>query len=352
MSALTAHRVSSALMMAVMTALIKPAWAISETSYADDYRRLVLPYYETGITSSFVGVAGAKISYRVFDRGPDTPAVIVLPGYSEPYRKYAEWIYDLGSRGYSIYIMDHRGQGASDRLTPLHDLGHVASFNDFVTDLETFMSTVVLARHHTRLHLLAHSMGGAIATLYLAKHPGVVASAVLSAPMFEINTGGTPEAVAYYFSMWKAFIGHGWDPIDGPDKYQFDPAATMEQMQLMSSAVRWAASREIIRDDPRLALGGVSYGWLYAALKATSAIETLGAAVETPIVIFKAGRDSTVRTEKYDRFCSFKPTTCTVASAPFADARHEILQERDAIRDEALALVLRQFAFAPRRGAP
>jgi lysophospholipase len=323
--------------------LASPVLAIPEGNFAADYARLVIPYYETGVTGDFVGKGAVGISYRVFDRGPDAPAIVILPGRSEPYRKYAELIYDLGSRGYSIFIMDHRGQGASDRLTPLHDLGHVDDFNDYVVDIETFLNDVVLPRTHTKLFLLALSMGGAIGALYVSRHPKVFAAVVLSSPMFEINTGDKSATYAYFGSWWKVFAGAARYPVDGMDKYQYDPTLTVDQSEVTSSQARWDMYRQIIRDNPQLALGGVSYGWLYAALTATANIDQLGSTLEAPVVILEAGRDQIVKTGKYRWYCSHRPNQCTVIAAPFVDAQHEILQERDELREKALDLIVSRF---------
>lgn len=323
--------------------LAAPALAISERTFAVDYAERVVPYYDNGVGGRFAGSGGVSIAYRLFDRGPATPAIVLLPGYSEPARKYAELIYDLGARGYSIYIMDHRGQGASDRLTPLHDLGHIDDFSYLVADFETFMASVVLPGGHPRLYLLAHSMGAAVGTLYLANHPTVFRAAVFSSPMFRIDTHDTSELYAYLGSLWKVWTGAGQEPVDGPQRYRFDPSRTVAESNVTSSGARWQEHLQIIRDDPRLALGGVSYGWLNQAMRATRGIDRLGARLRIPVVVLKAGRDTIVHTEADDSFCRRSPAPCTVASAPFADARHEILQERDAIRDEAIAIVLATF---------
>ena len=337
------HVGTFAIQLCVALLFANRAMAIGEKDFAADYARLVVPYYEAGVSSTFVGKGEVRISYRVFDRGAESPAIVILPGQSEPYRKYAELIYDLGSRGYSIYIMDHRGQGFNDRPTPLHDLSHVDDFNDYVADVEIFMDKVVLAGKHTKLFLLAHSMGGAIGGLYLSKHPKAFAAVVLSSPMFEINTHDTSWTYAYFGSLWKVLTGDARYPVDGMDKYQYDPTRTVDQSRVTSSKARWDENRQIIHDSPELAVGGVSYGWLNTALTATADIDQLGSLLKVPLVIFKAGRDDIVRTEIYDSYCTRRRALCSVVSTPFVDAQHEILQERDEIRDHAIDLIVTQF---------
>jgi hypothetical protein len=50
-----------------------------------------------------------------------------------------------------------------------------------------------------------------------------------------------------------------------------------------------------------------------------------------------------VKTGKYRWYCSHRPNLCTVIAAPFVDAQHEILQERDELREKALDLIVSRF---------
>jgi lysophospholipase len=330
------------LMFALMAAA--PAQAISEKDFAADYARLVMPYYAAGVAGTFAGRRGVPIAYRVFDRGVGSPAIVILPGRTEPFRRYAELVYDLGTRGYSVFVMDHRGQGASGRLTPLHDLSHVDDFEDYVDDLATFVDRVVTPRRHGKLFVLAHSMGGAVAALYLARHPRVFAAAVLVSPMFSLNLHGTNMAFAFYASLWKVLTGSAAYPVDGMDGYRYNPNLTLEQAKVTSSPARFAVFGQSVREDPNLACGGISYGWLHAAFIADDEIEAFGArGITTPVTIFKAGKDILVNTGAFDAYCAPRRALCTVVSEPFREAFHEILQERDEIRDKALDLIVAWF---------
>ncbi|GAL05664.1 lysophospholipase L2 [Photobacterium aphoticum] len=113
-------------------------------------------------------------------------AIVVVNGRIESYWKYQELFYDLFQQGYDIYALDHRGQGVSGRLAADTELGHVEQFSDYVTDLTTFYTEVVAPKNYRHRHLLAHSMGGTIASLFLAAFPDTLTSAVLSAPMHGI----------------------------------------------------------------------------------------------------------------------------------------------------------------------
>jgi lysophospholipase len=87
--------------------------------------------------------------------------LIISPGQTESSLKYAEVLYDLKDLGYSIYIIDHRGQGLSDRTLPGTTLSHVNRFKDYVDDFTTFVKDVVHPENYRHSVIIAHSMGGA-----------------------------------------------------------------------------------------------------------------------------------------------------------------------------------------------
>ncbi len=108
------------------------------------------------------------------------------PGRIESYVKYAELAYDLFHCGYDVVIIDHRGQGRSGRLLADTHRGHVVNFSDYVDDLAAFWQQDVQPGPWRKRYILAHSMGGAIATLFLQRQPQAFHAAVFCAPMFGI----------------------------------------------------------------------------------------------------------------------------------------------------------------------
>jgi lysophospholipase len=70
----------------------------------------------------------------------DSPAssrgtVCVFTGRGEFIEKYFETVRDLRKRGFTVAMMDWRGQGHSSRQLPDPRKGHVESFSDFEIDL-------------------------------------------------------------------------------------------------------------------------------------------------------------------------------------------------------------------------
>lgn len=96
-------------------------------------------------------------------------------------------INELSRKDYDVYAYDHRGQGASGRLNNDSELGYVICFNDYVSDLHSFITNVFGKQTYRQRFLLAHSIGGAVATLYLEHYQTHFNAVVLNAPMFGIN---------------------------------------------------------------------------------------------------------------------------------------------------------------------
>ena len=108
------------------------------------------------------------------------------PGAAEFIEKYFETVRDLQQRGFAVATMDWRGQGHSSRQLPDPRKGHVASFQDFEIDVETFMQRVVRADCPPPYYALAHSMGGAV--MLRVAHSGKrwFERMVLAAPLIDL----------------------------------------------------------------------------------------------------------------------------------------------------------------------
>src|SRR5206468_10188549 len=69
---------------------------------------------------------------------------------------------DLRARGFAVAMIDWRGQGLSQRLLRNPRKGYVRSFNDYISDVETFIHEVVLPDCPPPVFALGHSMGAAV----------------------------------------------------------------------------------------------------------------------------------------------------------------------------------------------
>ena len=96
--------------------------------------------------------------------------VVLLQGRAECIEKYKETAGDLLDRGFAVYALDWRGQGGSGRVLGDSRKGHVADYDDYLSDFELFLERRVLPEAPRPILVLAHSMGGHIVLRHRAEH--------------------------------------------------------------------------------------------------------------------------------------------------------------------------------------
>jgi lysophospholipase len=278
---------------------------------------------------------------------------MLLPGRTEPFAKYCELLDDLRQAGVTVYAMDLRGQGWSDRLTADPQKGHVDKFDDYVADAEIFHDTVVAAAHHAKTVLFGHSTGGAVGTLYLMRHPGEFDAAVLHSPMHQINTAPYWEWVAEAIadSMRLAGMGDHY----APGKSGYDENAVFADNGCEHSHARWTAMRGLMARFPELKIGGPTASWVYESIEATEHIRSGAKAIKTPFLLLQSRQDEVVVTSGQDQVCKAAGGLCSKitfgdpslstsacdqslkngdAATASRCAGHELLIERDGIRGQ------------------
>lgn len=317
-------------------------WAVEEARLADSFAREVLPFYQQEVAvGSFAGQGGVPIRYAKYEVADEHGALVIVNGRTEYLLKYAELLFDLRQSGYSLYLMDHRGQGFSGRMLANPEKGHVGSYTDYVADLKTFVDTVVNKTPHRHRAILAHSMGGTISILYSLQYAKDFERMVLCAPMLEIDTGLLPRWLG-----WPLLRLLNWGV--GPESYflggkGYDPLKSFAANDLTASAPRFLLQKRLVAQEPPVALGSPTNGWLLESYKAMAAVAAQAGKVTVPILLLQAGQDKVVRAEGQDAFCRQAPH-CQERVIP--GARHELLMERDAIRTQTIAALL---GFLPAR---
>lgn len=311
-----------------------PSWG-DEADLPRAHDAEILPYFLAGAFGSFVGEDGIEIAYVSFAAAEPVAKLVILNGRTESLVKYAELVYSLRESGYSLYLMDHRGQGFSGRMLDDPERGHVDDFDDYVTDLTTFIDTVV-GREDGPLFALAHSMGGAILTQYVLDNPEVFVAISASAPMYKINSSPFPEPVALALAQTVSMVmPHGYALMQKP----FDPDKTFEQNRVTHSRARFRVNRDLL-DEAEFAtarMGGATWKWVREAIWASISMRRDADELETPTLVMQAEADKVVVPDAQTKFCDKTPR-CTRVS--FAGAYHELLMETDEIRDRAITWTL------------
>ena len=311
--------------------------AIPEKDYAQIYASKVNPFLTSGERFSFLSEDGATRLQAIRFLHPDAKGtIVVVNGSTESCLKYGELFYDLYLQGYNITSYDHRGQGLSPHFVLSNSqIDQIDDFNLYAADLNKFVRNEMPRGGSQNLYLLAHSMGGAVAIDYLQRYPSPFRAVVLSAPMIRINTAPYPEWLARLVMQFLHVAGQGNNYA--PGKHDRDPNEAFEANKITSSKARWQEINCIWNAHPEAVLGGPSNEWVRQALEQTCKIRKQATAVGTPTLILQAGDDEFV----------INPSSAELQrmfSSPkrlfFEDSKHEILMEKDMIRDAAMKATL------------
>ena len=295
---------------------------------ADDYSRVmncdVLPFLKAREKTETICGAGQKPLYCVsYDADDAVATVVLVHGFTENAFKYSELIFSLLNNRFSVVAYDQRGHGRSWRPEEIKDssVTHVDRFEDYVTDLKSVCDHF-LSSGPQPVFVFAHSMGGAVVSLFLEKFPDVFSAAVLCAPMIAPNTGGIPAFVAgavcrLAFALGKA-KAHPFfmKPWSGPEDFSTS-CATDPRRFAWYDAVK--TSTEAFRNSVP------TYRWTYESIAVTKKILAAGAPekISCPVLLFTAGNDNSVLPAPQELFIRRVP-----GGKHFfvSDARHEIFR--------------------------
>lgn len=294
------------------------------------------PVPSGAFTGSFAGYDGAPMRFARWapTRGQSRGTVCVFPGRGEFIEKYFEVVADLRRRGFTVAILDWRGQGGSHRALANPRKGHIVDFSEYEGDLATFMRDIVLPDCPPPYVALAHSMGGNI----LLRHAVVAGSwfsrIVLCAPMIGLSEEKLMVSAGFtrVFAEIAVLLGASTRYVPGGSD---QPAEAMgfEGNPLTSCPDRCKRNQGLVEAAPQLALGSPTIGWVRAALRSCATIlrPEHAVAVSVPLLIFGAGNDRIVSSQATQAFAR-RLKVGALVTVP--GARHEILQETDEIRQQ------------------
>ncbi len=328
-----------------------------------------------------------RIHYRIYRHRLETRgAVVLVPGFTEGLTMYQEVIHDLVQNGYSVYIHDHRGQGFSTRL--LEDpedasKGHMDQFDRLVADLDRFALFVQQHRARTGagaapLFVMAHSMGGAVVSLHLARRGAETpfAAAALITPMHEptIAGSGLGEGVEKAARRWcdelsvqlpfqlpwlsaRRVSGQDFDRARAAFENKADRADNDLSHSVPRLMRRWA-DRAATCEGEHCGHGdakveGPTLRWVSQACTGSRQARGPEAAqITVPVLLLNGGQDTVVEATAQQTFCDHVNTPALAGQASaggrcvghtLPTARHAVLVEVDRERGPALAHTLAFF---------
>ncbi|MCA0407503.1 MAG: alpha/beta hydrolase [Proteobacteria bacterium] len=255
--------------------------------------------------------------------------IFLLQGRAEFIEKYAEVIAELLARGFAVATLDWRGQGGSARMMKNSAKGHVEDFTDYERDLAALMAA---ARAHALPEpygLLAHSTGAAIALHHLARDPSAFGRAILCAPLVEIG-GLRWKAGARALSRLFSLLGLAglFVPTGKAEPTNLKP---FEGNPLTGDETRYRRPRAWHEAAPDLFIGDPTIGWVEAAFESLARFRKpdFGQKNRTPILMVLGGADHVTDPRAAG---DLAVRMRGASSITLAEARHEILFERDPIR--------------------
>lgn len=258
--------------------------------------------------------------------------VCLIQGRSEYIEKYYEVISDLRGRGFAVLAFDFRGQGGSDRLLQQQDRGHVDHFSDYVADLETVMSEVLLPECPAPFYALAHSMGGAVMLRSLENGRLVFDRIVLSAPMVGLaRKRPRQKTLAKIVRFLNGFgMGERRMPFSRQTDYE---TMNMDRNILTSDPDRFQKAVRILRKAPYLKISSPTIGWVHSACQAMDSFQNpeFGYNNRTPVLMIASGNDDVVSLAAIERLANSMRSIWHIV---IPGARHEIMQERDSLRNQ------------------
>lgn len=271
-----------------------------------------------------------KIRYGISCSTETTPKAIflLLHGRSEFIEKYIWVARKLQEKGFKVISLDWRGQGLSSRELENRHKGHIDRFDDYVDDLEALFSKVIEPQG-LPVYILAHSMGGHIALRFMSWHSLKIKKAVLASPMIDIALPAMMKPVSKFISKRLSKTLFAKKYTIGSKNYSVKKARFKGNNLCHDPEKYWILHHEI-ENNPDLAIGGVTWGWLNAAFESIEVLkkEDIIDRITTPILIISAQKDAIVSSNAQEKL-SRKLPNCEFLSID--GAFHEILFEESRI---------------------
>jgi lysophospholipase len=286
--------------------------------------------------SYFKTFDGMKLRYGIFRSGTQLPkgTVILLHGRNESIEKYFETIRDLNEMGLWVATFDWRGQGNSPRLLRNTRRGHIRRFSDLERDLNTFIETVVLPDAKLPFFILGHSMGSLVAMKAAPRLSNRIERMVLCAPFIGATGYKMPNWLVRFLANAATLTGFGWVQLV-KDNLLNRPFAGNN---VTSDRIRFERNQTIVKMFPELALGPPTARWISVMIDGIDEVMSMDhlRKIEVPCLVIAPSNDEIVPYAIYEelsqKFRAGKLIT-------IAGAKHEILQERDVFRAQALGAI-------------
>ncbi len=277
----------------------------------------------------FTNSDNAQIRYGHVDAAKAKGTIVLVTGFTEFAEVYYESITDFVSHGYSVWEMDWRGEGGSDRYLIDRERAYSLGFAQDVGDLDQFVSTIV-PRKVKPIILVAHSLGSNIALRYLHDHKHTFDLAILSAPALTVPK---QDLLAVRIMSWlQVLIGHGTEYADNQGNWAVTETKVSKMATHSHDPQRVRLEAAWANANPDLRSGGATWKWLQEYANSCQILADVYylKAIATPILIGLASADVIGDTKQERNASQLLPN-----ARLFIDegARHELFLESNEYRD-------------------
>lgn len=270
--------------------------------------------------------------------------IVLFHGFCEFCSKFDEFTYYILQQGYALCRFDEFGHGFSGREIDDSSKVHIERFQTYVDCAYEVVTKIAepLAAELGKtqgdgkerdagkappLLLFSHSMGGAVAALFLEQHPSVFKAAVLASPMLEFFPKKRSQNTAHLFVKMLRAVGKGKTYFPGQKKFDGSYSFSAEK------ALTCSKNRFLYHFNKRHAqtcyqTWGGTVAWLDESVKAINRIfkKKELKKITVPILVFQAEKDATVSNGGQNRFVEAVPSA-RLAVCP--GANHELYNGTD-----------------------
>ena len=300
---------------------------IKDEEFTAEVNEIILPFLNERIKDGyFVNTDGMKLHYRQLINPEEKATIVISHGYCEFATKFTEVMYYFYKMGYSVFIMEHRGHGLSDREVDGFCKVYVRHFEDYVKDFNQFVEEIVIPESRTgHLYLFAHSMGGAIGAMYLEHYPDVFEKAILTSPMIRLmthNISGFVKRTVCLLS-YLPFISKRYLP----NHHDYDHTFKYPHCSSMSKA-RYTFQYNERERELHYRTSGATFSWIREAVNVSKKILKNAHLIKIPVILMQASKDTLVMSDAQDEF-SRLAKNCELIC--FKGSKHEIFNASDEI---------------------
>ena len=244
----------------------------------------------------FKSFDGNNIYYEYYIAENAKANIVLVHGYTEFSKKYHELCFYLLNSGFNVFLYDQRGHGLSCRTTENIYVNHVNKFDEYVCDLDCYIKTIVEPNQGgLPMYIYSHSMGGAVAALYLAGHTHNIEKAILSSPMIYPVCTPLPSKILRHMITGEA-KKNGWET-----KFRFssdfNPDITFEENKSDLSKSRFLYNIELRKNESMYQNSASSNRWNYEVLGVKDTIfkNCTPTTLKTKVYIISVADDKVVK---------------------------------------------------------